>query len=328
MALHMPPEWHRHERTWLAWPAADYAQVEAAYLAWAEVANTASEYEKVSVLVNSHQREIAQRYLSREIELLDCDLDDAWLRDSGATFVLDEGTLSAIDWRFNGWGAPVGRYRYELDDKVASFMATQVCARLVESSLVNEGGAIHTNGNGLLLATETVQLGIERNPHWTRFEVECELNAKLGTEQVIWINRGLTRDYEYFGTKGHIDIVACFASEDLLLVHDQKNLSHPDFLVSCDLISRLKEQTNCEIVRVPAPEILSDRNGFVDYSYINHYVLNDAVLLCAFGDPGDAVAKGIIEDVYPDRDIRMIDARPIFEMGGGIHCITQQQPLV
>ena len=101
-------------------------------------------------------------------------------------------------------------------------MATEVCASLVESSLVNEAGAIHTNGNILLLATETVQLGIERNPDWTRFDVERELNAKPDTEQVIGINRGLTFDYEYFGTKGHIDIVACFGSEDLLLVHDKK----------------------------------------------------------------------------------------------------------
>ena len=328
MALHMPPEWYKHERTWVAWPVADYAQAEDAYLAWAEVANIASEYERVTVLVNPHQRAIAQGYLSVEIELLDCALDDSWLRDSGATFVIDDGRLSAIDWRFNGWGAPVGRYRYDLDDKVANFMAEQACARVVESALVNEGGAFHTNGNGLLLATETVQLGMERNPHWTRLEVESELNAKLGTEQVIWINRGLTRDYEYFGTKGHIDIVACFASENLLLVHDQKNPSHPDFLVSIDVISRLKEQTNCDIVRVPAPEILCDADGFVDYSYINHYILNDAVLLCAFGDPMDAVAKGILEEVYPDRTIRLIDARPIFARGGGIHCITQQQPAI
>jgi len=66
----------------------------------------------------------------------------------------------------------------------------------------------------------------------------------------------------------------------------------------------------------------------VDYSYINHYILNDAVLLCAFGDPMDAVAKGILEEVYPDRTIRLIDARPIFARGGGIHCITQQQPAI
>lgn len=327
MSLLMPPEWAKHERTWLAWPAADYAQAEDAYLAWAEVANTAAEYEPVTVLVNPEQFEIAKRYLSKEIEVLVCPLDDSWIRDSGATFVFENNQLSAVDWSFNGWGAQSWS-NYALDDKVASFMANQVGAKLVNSDLVNEGGGIHTNGNGLLLATETVQLGIERNPDWTRLEVEAELNSKLGTEKVIWIRRGLTRDYETFGTRGHIDIVACFADEKTLLVHDQQDESHPDYSVTHEVISRLEEQTDCRVVKVPAPKVLKDELGFVDYSYINHYILNDAVLLCGFDDPNDAVAKGILEEVYPGREIRILDARPIFGRGGGIHCITQQQPAI
>ena len=323
----MPPEWAKHERTWLAWPAADYAQEEDAYLAWSEVANTAAEYEPVTVLVDPKHYEIAKKYLSASIELVVCPLDDSWIRDSGATFVFANNELAAVNWVFNGWGAQSWS-NYEQDAKVATFMANHVAAKLINSDLVNEGGGIHTNGNGLLLATETVQLGIERNPDWTRLEVEAELNSKLGTEKVIWIRRGLTRDYETFGTKGHIDIVACFADESTLLVHDQQNESHPDYSVTHEVISRLEEQTDCRIVKVPAPKVLKDDLGFVDYSYINHYILNDAVLLCAFDDPKDQVAKGILEEVYPGREIRLIDARPIFDRGGGIHCITQQQPAV
>lgn len=327
MSLKMPPEWAKHERTWLAWPAADYAQAEDAYLAWAEVANTAAEYEPVTVLVNPDQRVIAEKYLSKSIELVDCLLDDSWIRDSGATFVFDDGALAAVNWTFNGWGAQSWS-SYTHDDKVAIFMAEHVGAKVIDSQLVNEGGGIHTNGSGLLLATETVQLGIERNPDWTRTEVEAELNSKLGTEQVIWIRRGLARDYETFGTKGHIDIVACFADQNTLLVHDQQNQSHPDTSVTHEVISRLEEQTNCNIIKVPAPKVLKDELGFVDYSYINHYILNDAVLLCAFDDQNDDTAKGILQEVYPGREIRLIDARPIFDRGGGIHCITQQQPAI
>jgi len=325
MSLLMPPEWAKHERTWLAWPAADYAQEEDAYLAWSEVANTAAEYEPVTVLVDPKHFEIAKKYLSASIELVVCPLDDSWIRDSGATFVFDNNELAAVNWVFNGWGAQSWS-NYEQDAKVATFMANHVAAKLINSELVNEGGGIHTNGSGLLLATETVQLGIERNPDWTRLEVEAELNSKLGTEKVIWIRRGLTRDYETYGTKGHIDIVACFADETTLLVHDQQDESHPDYSVTHEVISRLEEQTDCRIIKVPAPKVLKDEVGFVDYSYINHYILNDAVLLCAFDDPNDQVAKGILEEVYPGREIRLIDARPIFDRGGGIHCITQQQP--
>jgi agmatine deiminase len=38
------------------------------------------------------------------------------------------------------------------------------------------------------------------------------------------------------------------------------------------------------------------------------------------------VAKKILEKAYPGRVVELIDARPLFARGGGIHCITQQQP--
>ena len=326
MSWKMPAEWAKHDRTWVAFPAADYAQQEDAYFAWSAVANTASEYEAVTVLVDPKQVAIAKKYVSKEIQLIECPLDDSWIRDMGATFVIDEGKLGAIDWVFNGWGAQSWA-NYKQDDLVAKFMAELVAAKHIKSDLVNEGGGIHTNGNGLLLATETVQLGIERNPDWTRNEVEAELIEKLGVEKVIWVRRGLTRDYETFGTKGHIDIVACFSDENTILVHDQQDESHPDFAVSHEVINRLTE-TGCRIVRVPAPKVTKDAEGFVDYSYINHYILNDAVLLCAFDDQNDKEAKAILQEAYPGREIRLLDARPIFDRGGGIHCITQQQPAV
>jgi agmatine deiminase len=329
MTFRMPAEWAKHERTWLAWPASEYAQADDAYLAWAEVANTSSEYEPVIVLVRAEDLNTAKKYLSKDIELVVTELDDSWIRDSGATFVVDEitGELGAVDWTFNGWGAQSWS-KYEHDDKVASLMATITGAKHFRSELVNEGGGIHTNGKGLLLATETVQLGLERNPDWTRADVEAELNQKLGTEKVIWIRRGLTRDYETFGTKGHIDIVACFSDENTLLVHDQQNEAHPDFTVTHEVISRLEQEQGLNIIRVPAPTVLKDDSGLVDFSYINHYILNGAVLLCSFDDPNDHKAKAILEDAYPGREIRLIDARPIFDRGGGIHCITQQQPAV
>jgi agmatine deiminase len=71
---------------------------------------------------------------------------------------------------------------------------------------------------------------------------------------------------------------------------------------------------------------LRDDAGFVDYSYINHYVVNGGVVLCAFEDENDQVAKEILESVYPGRRVVLVDAREIFARGGGIHCITQQQP--
>jgi len=64
----------------------------------------------------------------------------------------------------------------------------------------------------------------------------------------------------------------------------------------------------------------------VDYSYINHYLGNGLALLCAFDDPQDAYTAEVFGKLLPDRTVEFVDARPIFARGGGIHCITQQEP--
>ena len=294
--------------------------------AWAKVANTIVNFEPVTMLVSKAHEGEAKSFLDSRVELLITDIDDGWMRDSGPTFVKAADRLAAVDWIFNGWGNQGGWANWEKDDAVASTIASAAGVSTMRSKLVNEGGGIHVNGAGALLVTETVQLGRERNPDWTRAEVEAELNSKLGTNQVIWIRRGLTRDYEDFGTRGHIDIVACFADENTILFHDQQDETHPDFAVSHEVKRTLEETTDFKLVGVPAPKKLRDEHGFVDYSYINHYICNGAVILCSFDDENDEVARRILEVVYPGREIVLVDARQLFARGGGIHCITQQQP--
>ena len=111
-----------------------------------------------------------------------------------------------------------------------------------------------------------------------------------------------------------------------MLFHDQLDPEHPDHAVSAEVRALLEAVPGLSVVAVPAPDALRDEEGWVDYSYINHYVCNGAVILCAFDDPGDERAAAILREAYPGREIVLVDARPLFARGGGIHCITQQQP--
>ncbi len=331
MTWRMPPEWEKHERTWVAFPTAGYTlgetlgEHEAARSTWANVANQASEFEKVTVVVNPGDESIAKKYLSGQIELVPIAIDDAWIRDSGPTFVVENGQLGAVNWVFNGWGAQ-GWAEFGKDAKLAAAIADHVSATRIDSELVNEGGGIHISQDGTVLLTETVQLGKGRNPTWSKEQVEQEIHQKLGTSKAIWLKRGLTRDYEEFGTQGHVDIVVCFAPDGRVLYHDQKNPNHPDYLVSSE-VRETFIRAGLEVVSIPAPDTLTDHEGYVDYSYINHYVLNGGVLLCSFDDARDKEAKAILREVYPGREIVLVDARELFARGGGIHCITQQQPV-
>jgi agmatine deiminase len=316
----------------MSWPPNNYLlgdsseEAELTRTTWANVANAIVKYEPVTVLATSDQIELARNYLHPSIEIVEAELNDAWLRDNGPTFSKSEtGELVAINWIFNGWGNQPWA-EFDKDSRTASFIAKLAGSKVIDSKLINEGGGIHVNGSGVVLLTETVQLGEGRNSSWSKQEVEAEIHEKLGTDKAIWIKRGLTRDYDGFGTRGHIDIVACFASENVILYHDQQDPSHPDFEVSKEVKSTLEAAGSYELIAIPAPKVLRDAEGFVDYSYINHYIVNGAVILCSFDDPNDEVAKSILEKVYPGRDIVLVDAKRIFANGGGIHCITQQQP--
>ena len=327
----MPAEWEAHEQTLLAFPHSGYTlgesaqDQEVARQTWANVANAASEFEKVTVIVHPEDLSTASKLLSAQIETFESVLDDAWIRDSGPTFVrTTDGALAAVNWVFNGWGGQAWA-SYENDNLLATKIANSLGVPVIDSKMVNEGGGIHFNGQGKVLLTETVQLDKGRNPGWSKAQVEAELKRTIGAEEFIWLKRGLTRDYDEFGTRGHVDIVACFAPDGRVIYHDQQDQNHPDYLVSREVREQLIS-SGLEPISVPAPETLKDDGGFVDYSYINHYVLNGAVLLGSFQDKNDQEARSILRDCYPGRDIILVDARELFARGGGIHCITQQQP--
>ncbi|WP_326652817.1 MULTISPECIES: agmatine deiminase family protein [unclassified Streptomyces] len=339
MTFRMPPEWAPHERTWMAWPGPNATftgdGLAESRRAWASVARAVRRFEPVTVVVGPGQGEGARALLGPDIDLVERELDDAWMRDIGPTFVTDGARLAAVDWVFNGWGAQEWA-SWEHDAKIARLVADLVGVPSHSSPLVNEGGGIHVDGEGTVLLTETVQLGPERNPGWTKEEVEAEIHAKLGTTKAIWLKRGLTADYppHGYGTLGHVDIVAAFAGPGVIVAHGQPDPAHPDHELCKENVEMLKSQKDArgrriEVVEVPAPTVVREEDGgWVDYSYINHYVCNGGVVLCAFDDPRDEIAAGIFRRLYPGRRVTLVDARTIFAAGGGIHCITQQQPRV
>ncbi|MFE9389476.1 agmatine/peptidylarginine deiminase [Streptomyces sp. NPDC006784] len=334
----MPPEWAPHERTWMAWPGAnptfeDPAVLAEARTAWASVARAVRRFEPVTMVASPADAAAARRQLGPDIEVVAEPLDDAWMRDIGPTFVTRGGRLAAVDWTFNGWGAQSWA-RWDRDALIGAAVAGHAGAAVHTSRLVNEGGGIHVDGEGTVLLTETVQLGPERNPGWTHEEVEAEVHALLGTRKAVWLPRGLTADYGTYGTRGHVDLVAAFAAPGVVVAHTQPDPAHPDHELCAETVKLLRSATDArgrrlEVVELPAPTVTHTADGEpVDYSYVNHYLCNGGVVLCGFGDPRDELAAGIFRRLFPRRTVTLVDARTVFAAGGGVHCITQQQPRV
>jgi agmatine deiminase len=341
MSWRMPHEGAPHTRTWLAWPTTGYtlgdtpAEAEAARHTWAAVANAIVDHEPVTMVVDPRDRDVAPRYLDGRIERMQAPLDDAWMRDIGPTFVIDDetGRLGAVDWVFNGWGGQEWA-SWGLDARIGEAVAAAAGAERIPSRLTNEGGGIHVDGEGTVLLTRTVQLDPGRNPGWTEADVEAELAATIGATHAIWFDRGLWRDSQRFGTRGHVDILATFARPGLVLLHDQRDAAHPDHAVTAEARAALATATDAagraiEVVGLPAPVTLRDHDGWVDFSYVNHLLVGTgagAVIACVFDDPADDEALEVLASAYPGRAIVPVDARELFARGGGIHCITQHEP--
>jgi agmatine deiminase len=299
--------------------------------AWGAVVNAVARFEPVSLICDTGDGTAARALVDPSVTIHETAIDESWFRDSGPTFVTAPGgRLRAVHWRFNGWGQQ-DFCSWDDEQHVGAFAARLAGAELFSSTMANEGGGIHVDGDGTVLITRTVQLDPFRNPGWDVDAVEAELQARLGVHRVLWLPRGLTKDYERFGTRGHIDMIAAFVRPGLVVAHVQPDPTHPDHEVSRENLALLRSMTDArgrqlEVVEVSAPTITHTDDGIVDWSYINHYVCNGAVILCAFADPRDDDAASTLGRLYPGREIVLVDARPLFECGGGIHCITQQQP--
>lgn len=333
----MPPEWAPHERTWMEYPPLNETfspDPERFRAAWAAVTAAVARFEPVTLIADDGDGADARARLDGlPVTVVERPIDDAWFRDSGPTFTIVDGRLGAVHWTFNAWG-DAGFSEFGREREVGGWAARLAGVAdddLATSRLVNEGGGFHVDGEGTVLLTDTVQLDPGRNPGWTRAEVEAEIHARLGTSHAIWLPRGLTRDYARYGTRGHVDIVACFVRPGTVVAHVQRDPAHPDHEVTRDLVGQLRSARDAagrrlEVIELPAPAVLDDGTDWVDYSYVNHYVCNRAVVLCAFDDPADEAAAAVLARCYPDREIVVVPARDLFACGGGIHCITQQQP--
>ena len=323
----MPAEWAPHTATWMIFPPAVYSgevTLNEARSAWSEVARTVARFEPVHMAVRAEDFNDALALLGDTVELVTMELDDAWARDVTPSFVTRNEELLAIDWRFNGWGAQ--RWAsWSRDDAIARAVGEHLGIESWRSSLVNEGGGIEVNGAGSLLATETVQLDPERNGHLSRTEVEAHLKEALGVRKVVWFNRGLGGDYEEFGTRGHVDLLAKFVDTNRAVFHDQRNERHPDFEISAQVRATL-EAADIEAVGLRAPSRLTVGGRLCDWSYVNCSFVNGGLVVGVYDDAADEGALEVLRSLLPDREVVAVDAKVLFALGGGVHCITQQQP--
>jgi len=314
----MPPAWAPHARTWMAWPCRKeiwHNGLVPAWRAYAEVARAIARFEPVVMAARPEDVEEARALCGPSVDIWNVPLDDSWARDIAPVFIARDGAVAGVDWQFNAWG---GKYApYSEDAHFAERLLVRQGLDCFDGGMVLEGGAIVSDGAGTLMTTEECLLNPNRNPGMTWAQIEEQLKGNLGVTRILWLGQGLAGDE----TDGHVDNVACFAPGGEVLLAMPADSGDPSFAVMQENKARLRAAGRL-VIEVPLP---AHRAGLTR-SYINFAVANGGLVIPTFDDPVDDEAAAIIATAFPGRTIAQVDANPIVVGGGGIHCITYEEP--
>jgi len=327
----MPPEWAPHAGCYISWPYREdlwMGYLKKVQKSYAEVAKIINRFEPVTVLTPPSAVSEAHVYLGSDIEIFEVDLNDSWVRDNGPIFVTSgSGEEAIVDFEFNGWG---NRFSpHDKDNALPATLAKALGVRYYKAPMVLEGGAISVDGQGTLLTTESCLLNPNRNPHLSREEIEKILADYLGIRKVIWLGRGLHDSV----TDGHVDGVACFVRPGVVLAASTNDQSDPNYLALKDNLEKLRSTTDArgksiEVIEIPLPKRRNFEGKRIVASYINFYAPNGGIVAPVYDDPNDEVALAILREVFPEREVVGVNCLYIGLGGGGIHCITQQRPMI
>lgn len=332
----MPEEGEPHERTWMAFGASEKIWgkdlIDEVRRNLATIAQTIARFEPVVICVRENEHELAKQYFSdlQNIDWLVCPLNDLWIRDFGAVFVVNEsGEKAAVDFNFNGWGE---KQNYKNDAQVAVRIADELGIELLQTDICLEGGGIEVDGQGTGIITESCVLNPNRNPEWSKRDCEEELLETLGLEKIIWLPGVKDADI----TDGHTDFYARFASPGVVVAHFDPDTRSPENKLTERHLEILRNALDAkgrklEVVAIEPPTNVREEFDTDDFcaGYINFYVCNDAVIGPEFGDErADAIAREKLSTLFPEREIVLLNIDGIAAGGGGIHCATQQEPKV
>ena len=356
-----PGEWEKHEGTWLIWPH-NYGIITPEYVdmiddIWITMTQALHTGEKVHIVAyNSSERSRITNLLMEagtdmsQIDFILAETDQFWARDCGPVYAKDsDGNPAILDWGYNGYGRMYKfgpdvpeedlwempefvreeyMENYVKDDLLAQNIASATGTRNVNiNEFIVEGGAIESDGRGTIITTESCILNENRNPGFKRIDAEIYFKKYLGATNVIWLQGSPDEDI----TDGHIDGLVRFADANTIVTMTEEDYCETyDYTPRGDyekvINAKNAEGKKYNIVTLPVTAEEVEWLGW-RANYLNYYAGNNVVLVPVYGDAMDAEALRILSGIYPDKDIIPINGEILAVIGGGIHCVTQQQPI-
>lgn len=334
-----PAEWHPHTATWLSWPHKEESwpgKIATIYPRYCEFIKALTEGELVRINVKDEQMAaFAKEQLMAvgadlsKVEFFDFPTNDAWCRDHGPAFLINNATKekAIVDWNFNAWG---DKYPpFNLDDVIPIRISERFDLPLYEPGIIMEGGSVDFNGKGSILTTTACLLNKNRNPHLNQGQIEDYLRQFYGAEQILWLGDGIVGD----DTDGHIDDITRFVTDDCVVTVVEENKNDDNYHILQENLKTLKTMRllngkQLDIIELPMPDAVVYDRQRLPASYANFYIGNAAVVVPTYRCKNDEKALEILQGCFPERKVIGIDSTDIIWGLGSFHCLSQQEPEV
>ncbi|MBT3210354.1 MAG: agmatine deiminase family protein [Bacteroidetes bacterium] len=302
----VPAEWEPHGATWIQWALDWEASMRKPF---ADIIAIVKQYEPVHLItISETEKTEAIEFMANEGVTQDnitwhiFDIDNSWMRDCGPIYLTDGEHTWIQNWKFDGWGTGFGNIPWQNDNQVpvnvAGYLGLEVEDR---QDYVLEKGNVEVNGNGILVINWDCQK--DRNPNVSQAHQEILLKNALGITKVIWAYG----HYDGDGTIGHIDGTARFIDENTIVIADYGSNLENNLALAC-------QNEDLEVIMYPGD--------------LNWLVGNGFVVAMGNGNANDELIKSELEELWPNHDVHVIDGSNMVDLGGGIHCVTNDQPVI
>ncbi len=333
--IRIPAEWESHEATWMLWPG----RYEAMYREeFAKIIKVLQAYEPVVIgyrnyEVKNNALKVLQKHgvPLKNIRFEQILNDNAWMRDNGPVYAVGCGRQWIQDWVFDAWGESAWNnvpLPYETDNRIPRNVGILLDMPVdIIGDYILEKGNLESNGAGTVILNWDCQN--KRQPEWSKEKTEKRLKEKFGVKQVVWVPTSHPEEF----TGGHIDGIARFINEDTVVIPKYSDQTLPGASVFEDAAEAIKA-AGLKIIRMDIPGTFhfdpkqpGESAVDMDAIYVNWLVGNGVVIATGFGNSQwDASAKKTLQGYFPNRDVHMITTPTIWYYGGGVHCVTNDQP--
>ena len=329
--MNLPAEWEKQEFVQIVFPHKDTdwnEYLEESIETFVNIAKVISQYQKCLIIAKdlTYIKSLFQN--KKNLTFVSIDSDDTWSRDFGGITVENNKDLIVLDFKFNAWGK---KFPYTLDNQITQQLKLKGLLKSYKHksiSFVLEGGAIESNGSGIILTTSKCLMEKNRNPELTQNTIENKLIEYLGAKKVLWLNSGYLEGDD---TDSHIDTLARFVSVDTIVFQSCDDVNDSHYIELQKMEQELLNFTQLngdkfKLIALPWIEAKYDEEDRLPATYANFLIINDAVLVPTYNDKNDNQAIEIFKKLFPKRDIIGIDCQTLIRQHGSLHCVTMQYP--